>query len=148
MLFHYLATSDSEFVQLVLPSHLSSSPSHPSPSHFPSGPLHRERRRLLRTSLAELNHLFNDSPGLLGPKVGHVTRHMRFIKKPIINWLFCFVSSYYTCTCIPPSLPHPPPPPPPGPHCYHSTHSGTRRSVVVVQTHDHECPEGQRSVEP
>ena len=37
---------------------------------FPcSGPLHRERRRYLRTALSELISLISDSPGLLGPKV-------------------------------------------------------------------------------
>ena len=33
------------------------------------GPLHRERRRYLRTALSELISLISDSPGLLGPKV-------------------------------------------------------------------------------
>lgn len=37
-----------------------------------SGPLHRERRRYLRTALSELISLISDSPGLLGPKVGEV----------------------------------------------------------------------------
>ena len=36
---------------------------------FYSGPLHRERRRYLRTAINELISLFSDSPGLLGPKV-------------------------------------------------------------------------------
>ena len=36
-----------------------------------SGPLHRERRRYLRTALNELYLLLSDQPGLLGPKVSY-----------------------------------------------------------------------------
>ena len=39
-------------------------------SHYhTSGPLHRERRRYLRTALNELYLFLSDQPGLLGPKV-------------------------------------------------------------------------------
>ncbi|XP_003382558.1 PREDICTED: nck-associated protein 1-like [Amphimedon queenslandica] len=51
-----------------------------------AGPMHRERRRYLRTSLNELYNFLSDQPGLLGPKVSTVLLALTLARDEVF-WL-------------------------------------------------------------
>uniref|UniRef100_A0A4W3J7A8 Nck-associated protein 1 n=1 Tax=Callorhinchus milii TaxID=7868 RepID=A0A4W3J7A8_CALMI len=57
-----------------------------------AGPLHRERRKFLRSALKELATVLADQPGLLGPKALFVFMALSFARDEII-WLLltCFI---------------------------------------------------------
>ncbi|XP_077986054.1 nck-associated protein 1-like [Glandiceps talaboti] len=51
-----------------------------------SGPIHKERRKFLRTSLKELSLILTDQPGLLGPKILYVFMALGFARDEV-QWL-------------------------------------------------------------